>query len=1234
MKKYFPLLKSLLIFLLLRQGEAIGQLYENASKHPYSLPIHTKGVVEKNHYTSYLKAIKKEYSDALYVFNSDQSGLVQIVIKNIQPADATLAMTLWEGNPSNKKEMAYTLEKSDEIYILKAPIVKNTSYAVLVDQTSGSGKEMNFSIDVALVSIDLFDNLPHTKNNPVLLGPGCINADFENNNFSNWTGNYGTVNFGAPNDPYPIYTPGTMNMANPHHTLMTPANGNDQCGGFQICPPGRGNYVCRLGDGNNAGRGGASMQYVFTPSAAYPIFTYWYAVVVEDASGHAPREQPFFKIEMKDVQGNLIPCGQFLVVGGPNIPGFQLSNNFACFNTYYKTWTPASVDLTAFIGNPITVTFTTGDCALGAHWSYAYVDAECTSPQLIIPDTVCVGQNAQACAPPGFGTYSWANGATTQCINVPTGTTGQFVYTCTVTPPGQPGCPAVIKDTITVVPSPAANFTHVAPVSCQGGVVPFTNTTTPASNYSWSWTFGDPASGANNSSNQQNPSHNYSSSGSYTVTLYAFSGACVDTSIHIVTILGNSISSNFSANTVCQNSPTSFSASSPDSASITAWSWNFGDGTSGTGQYVNHTYSNAGTYNVTLIVFGGPGGTCKDSIKHVVTVNPLPKANFSASPVCIGNSTQFTDLSSTNISAWTWNFCGAGTSNVQNPIYSFSSPGTCTVILSVTDANGCSNNISLPVTVLPLPVPSFSATQVCVNNPTLFTDQSTVAGGNILSWNWNFGDPNSSSNTSNLANPTHTYLVSGAYLVTLTVTTGNGCTATYTDSIQVNPGPTSKPAGIDVCLGVATNFSDASIVSTGGVINNWVWNFGDPSSGANNTSGLQNPTHVYSQPGLYTASLLISTTNGCSHIDSIQVNVWPKPTTDFSAKTVCQGQATLFNNLSGINQGSIIQYNWNFGDPLSAANNVSIVQHPSHLFSNSGTYQVFLQITSDKGCRDSTIKTIVVEPLPVPFFIADDTAGCIPHCVNFSDLSTVTTGNIAYWTWTFGDNSSGSTMQNPQHCYTTPGVWDISLTATTVAGCSATYTNNQYIVTHGWPQADFFANPNPTNVWNTNINFTDLSLNSSSGSIVSWSWTFGDNTLPETIQHPVHLYPSDNTGIFQYTVWLYIIDNNGCSSSISHEIKIYPEFTFYAPNTFTPNGDGVNDLFFTYATGVKEFKIMIFHRWGDLIWQSDDLQEGWDGTVANRTNSLVQEDTYVWKVVLTDVFDKQHQYVGHVNVIR
>jgi gliding motility-associated-like protein len=197
-----------------------------------------------------------------------------------------------------------------------------------------------------------------------------------------------------------------------------------------------------------------------------------------------------------------------------------------------------------------------------------------------------------------------------------------------------------------------------------------------------------------------------------------------------------------------------------------------------------------------------------------------------------------------------------------------------------------------------------------------------------------------------------------------------------------------------------------------------------------------------------------------------------------------------------------------------------------------------------------------------------------------------------------------------------------------VNGCPGTKSIIEPVKVLPIPVAAFSSSPQPTTILDPAISFSDQST----GNLISWTWTFGDpGDSVSILQNPIHTYT--DTGCFNVT--LIVVDTDGCKSQVVNPICIEPYFTFYAPNTFTPNGDGKNDIWMPYGVGIdpKNYDLIMFDRWGNLMFETHVWGEGWDGKANNGTD-IAQIDTYVWKVVLKDVFHKKHQYIGHCNIIR
>jgi gliding motility-associated-like protein len=1078
----------------------------------------------------------------------------------------------------------------------------------------------------------------HAPTLPACNTTPCDNLDFENGTLSGWTGCYAqntsastsgsqfsttapvcTGPYGAvtvaDNDPN---VTGKHPNATNQLTIMSGA-GVDPISGYPVVCPSGGKYSCRIGDTTVPGSQVAFLENTFMVSKATCNFTYYYSVILQNP-GHVKVQQPLFNLTMFDQNGDTIPhCGNYSVISGPGIKGYD-STTYNGAKTYFRNWTSAFVPLQNYIGQCVSIKIEVSDCEPGGHFGYAYFDASC-SPLLIISSSPAIcGKPITLTAPAGAAAYSWTGPCivgTTNTQSITVGCAGKYVVIM------QSVIGASCADTLdTIVASgvgapPVPNFK--SDTVCAGNPTQFTNLTTGVGNI-YKWNFGDPASGTNDTiTGVTNPVHSYPAAGVYTATLSATNGGCGSDTAFKVVVNGISVAG-FKAPPVCLNNPTTFTDTS---AGATSWKWNFGEPASGANntsalQNPTHTYGSSGIFTVTLITGSLP---CTDTSIQTITVNPLPTALFTYSAACFGQTTSFTDASTItgggNIASWNWNFGDAASginniSTVQNPTHIFSAAGTYSVILTVTSNFGCQSTVTLTVMVSSVPVAAFTVTTVCQGHATLFTDNSTVTSGKITGWNWKFGD----GGTSTIQNPGHTYALPGNYTSTLTVSTSGSCTDSITNAVTVNPMPVPGFTATSVCQGLANIYTDASTIGGGGNITSWAWTFGD-----GGTSTLQNPTHIYATAGIYNVSLTVTSNNNCDSTYKSTVTVYPIPVPAFTATTPCLGNATVFTNSSSITSGSIANWNWAFGD-----GNTSNVQNPSNTYTAAGTYNVDLVIVSNKGCIDSVKQPVIVNPNPVVNFKANDTVGCVPLCVTFTDMSNIASGTITAWNWDFGDGTANSTKQNPTHCYTKVGTFSVTLMVTSANGCSTSWTHVNYITTYPVPVANFLATPNPTTIVDPVVSFIDKS----GGSPISWYWTFGDNLDSIKLsQNTIHTY--QDTGTFWTT--LRIVNKYGCVDSTKEPITIEPEWTFYVPNAFTPNGDGMNDMFGGKGTDLLSYEMWIFDRWGMLLYHCTDINKPWDGKVQNSSIEC-QQDTYVYLIIIKDVFKNQHRYVGRVTLIK
>ena len=660
-----------------------------------------------------------------------------------------------------------------------------------------------------------------------------------------------------------------------------------------------------------------------------------------------------------------------------------------------------------------------------------------------------------------------------------------------------------------------------------------------------------------------------------------------------------------SATTICSGDNVSLPTTTFLGSSPYTYSWtSIPAGFTSTSASPTATPSVTTTYDVTATDRYG----CLSQSSVTITVNSPSTVITPSGPTsfCSGGSV---DLAAGTATSYSWSN-GATTQSIT-----VTAAGSFTVV--VTDANSCTaTSAPTAVTLFTNPNTAFSNSNVCFQNASQFTDNSTIASGNIASWNWTFGD-GSSSTLQTLAHP---YSTCGVFNVKLVVTSNNGCKDSLSKTSRVFCLPVADFSFTDVCLNQTMNFIDLSMPSDS--IVGWSWNFGDGSPSGTS----QNLSHTYTNAGPYIVSLTATSNNGCKDTVIKNVVVHPLPDANFSAANVCDGSTVTFLDLSTIPTPDIVQlWGWSFGD----GSPVYINQTASHLYSAPGSYSVKSVIVSNFGCADSIIKTVIVHPKPMVSFTASDTTGCAPLCVSFQDLATVISGTVVQWAWNVGDGSADITSENFDHCYTNTSIgsalyFSVTLTVTSDNGCLTTLSKNNFITAYPNPVADFFVQPSKTSIIDPVIYF----VNTSTGADF-WNWDFGD-LQTSLIANPLsHIYGDTGT----YLVRLITANQYTCIDTVYQTIIIEPNFVFYIPEAFSPNGDLKNDTFSGKGLFIKEYEMMIFDRWGNLIFKTIDVNQPWDGK-ANKGSSTAEVDIYVYSFKITDIKNDIHFYRGTVTLLR
>jgi len=862
--------------------------------------------------------------------------------------------------------------------------------------------------------------------------------------------------------------------------------------------------------------------------------------------------------------------------------GGQISHTYTNAGTYTVTLTISSEGCTASSNTQVTVN-PAPDASVG--------------PDLAICDGNSIQISPVNNTPNGNYVWSPATGLSNANISNPNASPTQTtIYSLTVTDAN--GCVDSDDLTLTVNPLPIADA-GVDVAICDGDVT----TLSASGGTAFSWSPSTDLSNPNIASPQANPTTTVL----YTVTVTDANG-CIDTDDVTVTVNPLPTVDGGIDQSICNGDNVTLGASG-----ASTYSWN------PTADLDDPNVS-APTFNgsntTTLTVTGTDVNGCQNTDDVTITVFQLPTASFTdPADQCMGNATQFTDASTGTGLNYNWSFGDASAADAtQNPTHTYLTSGDFIVSLTVTDANGCQDATTGTATVLPLPQAAMNITdgaEYCELESIQFLNQST---GGVTSVLWNFGNnwalPAFPNTTSTQNNPVFAYtnFAFSPYTVTLSVTDAAGCFDQASAQIVIHDKPNADFSFNIACEGQQTDFTDETTVN-GGSINNWQWDLGIPGA----TSTTQNPSYSYAA-GTYTVEMVATSNFGCR--DTATYDVWANPTPIISISGIdtCLSDVTLFENTSTPQDNTIVSWDWDFGDGNTLSN-----QAASRTYLDHGTFNVSLTATTDSGCVATGFTQIDVFPNPEPAFNLVEAEGCTPHEVLFIDQSTIATGFNAAFSWDFGDGQSGS-GDSPVHTYPDSGYYDITLTVTSAEGCVTTILADDAVRANITPVADFEQSDEVLSLLDAVLELTDASQHA-----LEWDWNLGDGTL-SNLSSPEHRYTEPGTFDIILTV-----TNGNCQDTKFGKVKVEPIVTFYIPNTFTPNNDGKNDTFFAQGEGFETYNMKIFDRWGELLFETNNPLEAWDGSYKG---AQVESGVYVYEFYFIDLYFNDHSYVGHVTLMR
>lgn len=801
------------------------------------------------------------------------------------------------------------------------------------------------------------------------------------------------------------------------------------------------------------------------------------------------------------------------------------------------------------------------------------------------------------------------------------------LYTSTLTAISDKGCVKTYTDDVFIHPYPTATLFPInnACVNSQA-LINVNASITYGSIQSHTLSFGDGAQITSTAALAYIAPHTYTAYNvnNYNITLSTKSDfGCAKNFTTSIIIYPRPFVS-FTDSSICFGDSTKFVSTStiPSGYSISGLTWSFGEGvSSSTLNPAKHKYASPGTYFVTLTAnnFINPGLTCSASLQRSITIRPLPTPIFTANTVCYGTSTTFTNSTPGSGNTWQWTLLSNPL--VTSPFYTlsfpFPAPGVYTVNLRAKNSFGCIKDTTRSITVLTPPTSSFTANEVCLGNPTLFNNLSTPGEGSLsqLTYTWNVQN-----GVPPITDPpfTYTYNTAGSHIVTLITKNSVGCTNAFTSTVMVNYLPDVYFFANEVCLNVPTQFTNATTIPSGSNVA-WNWNFDNNSVWDDQSF---EPTHTYTSSGVFTCLLQAESDKGCTSTKALPVYVRENPTADFSYPLKpCLNDPIQFTNLSTSPNGTITSYSWDFTSDGTIDNTTP---NPNNVYTVGGVIHTKLSVKTNYGCVSDITKTLYLNPKPKAVFNAESTSGCPTMCTKFISLSTIASGSIVSTEWDFGDGDVPSIGTTPVHCFNTGG-YNVSIKLTSDSGCVTTYMAPAYINVYTNPTAGFDVFPSELDEDEPNF-----SVISNSPDAATVRYLVSDGTTFNTFNFE-HTIKNLDTRLKPMVVQV-VKNQHGCVDTTYKVLDLKPSFNIYFPDVFTPNGDGLNDVFQAKGIGILQFHMRIYDRWGHMVFESNDFNDSWDGRTKGG-DKPIKQDVYVWKADVMDIFGKTHRYYGHVTML-
>jgi gliding motility-associated-like protein len=765
---------------------------------------------------------------------------------------------------------------------------------------------------------------------------------------------------------------------------------------------------------------------------------------------------------------------------------------------------------------------------------------------------------------------------------------------------------------VNVKPIPSGYFTVQSPVCAfENTSIAYSGNAQANAQFVWDFDNGNLVSGSGAGPLQVF----WETAGSKSVSLYVTENGC--TSIEEVeVVLVNPIpSASFNVSGPVCIGGTSEVVYTGDALASAQFVWDFDDATvlsgTGNGPFVLE-WNIIGSKTITLYLT--QAGCTTPPVSHSIDVFPIPNALFSVDErVCVGAPVTLNYTGQAGLQGnYSWSVDGGIilSGSGQGPIeVMWNTPGVKTIGLQVAE-NGCMSPPEADeVEVIPYPTSDFIASPLVCEG---LTSTITFTGSAlpIADFDWDFGGATVISGSG--AGPySVNWSVPGPKVITLNISQW-GCSAPESQ-VALNVAPSPVPNAGDDRGGCPGDTVALGGAYTLGYSYQWL-----PSTGLNNPN-IPNPQLVLSNMSgqLQLQSYEVITTLGnCSVRDTVNVMVETLPVATFE---VPDGQCLNNNSFSFSTQGNFAadaSFTWNFG-AMASVQQSSLAAPSGITYTQAGVYPVSLRVNT-WGCNSlEFIDSVEVYEMPEAQFSANIIEGCPPLTPVFNNMSQGA-GPLSFL-WEMGDGNQYSQF-NPQHSFESPGQHTVSLTVTSAEGCSTRYDAHALVNVFPTPRAGFTVNPQTLSTAHPLASVHDISSGAT-----NWEYNLGDGTF-ETTPDFTHNYLVAG----EYRITQVVTNDFGCKDFAEYALKVAEEMTFYLPNAFTPNEDGENEIFKCYGLNINEFRMEIYDRWGELVYLSKNIDEGWNGRLFNAMDQPVsQMDVYAVVVYVRDTQDPKIRRIDH-----